>query len=224
MRVDLPACLNSPCTNSAAPTGGFPFGRTCPGQRCDPLSQPEDAMSMIDDPAPDQPEAPLSFGKAFAMSDQFEDIFREGMALVETTASYLDGHGRREARNLNKPIAIVYATESMRLTTRLLEIASWLLVQRALKDGEITFEEAEGRRENVKLRASGRPSHIKHFDDLPEGLRILISRSFQLCERIVQIDRAMRADKSAAAAPAMNPVASQLSALRAAFTPSRKSA
>ena len=32
--------------------------------------------------------------------------------------------------------ALAYATESMRLTTRLLELASWLMVRRALKEGD----------------------------------------------------------------------------------------
>jgi regulator of CtrA degradation len=40
----------------------------------------------------------ISFGERFAASDQFDAIFREGMALVERAATYLDGAGRKEAR------------------------------------------------------------------------------------------------------------------------------
>ena len=64
-------------------------------------------------------------GEHFAASDQFDAIFKEGMGLVERTAAYLDGPGRKEARALRGPVAVLYATESMRLTTRLLELASW---------------------------------------------------------------------------------------------------
>ena len=39
-------------------------------------------------------------------------------------------------------VSIAYATESTRLTTRLLDLASWLLIQRSLKEGEITLDEA----------------------------------------------------------------------------------
>ena len=183
-------------------------------------------MTMSEDRLDDAAQAgvPLSFGKAFAMSDQFEDIFQEGMALVETTAAYLDGCGRRDSRKLAKPVSVVYATESMRLTTRLLEIASWLLVQRSLKDGEISFEEANEKRENIKLRRPSRPEHIKHFQELPEDLRELIEASFILSERIIQIDRAIRADAAAANAGS-NPVAAQLSTLQKAFSAAfRKSA
>ncbi len=50
------------------------------------------------------------------------------MTLVEETADYLDGDGRHAARELPRPASIVYATESMRLTTRLMQLASWLLL------------------------------------------------------------------------------------------------
>ena len=59
------------------------------------------------------------------------------MALVEETAAYLDGQGRRESKKLNGTASVTYATESMRLTTRLLELASWLLIRRAVRDGDI---------------------------------------------------------------------------------------
>src|SRR5258705_6808453 len=133
----------------------------------------------------------VSFGEHFAASDQFDAIFKEGMGLVERTAAYLDGPGRKEARALRGPVAVLYATESMRLTTRLLELASWLMIRRALKEGEITTEEARAKRERVKLRAPGRPSHTKGFAELPHGLRNLIETSYALHDRIFQLDRAI---------------------------------
>src|SRR3954467_12183350 len=81
---------------------------------------------------------PIDFGKTFVQSDAFRALFREGMSLVEETAAYLDGPGREESRKLNRQTSLSYASESMRLTTRLMQIASWLLVQRAVAEGEIT--------------------------------------------------------------------------------------
>ena len=77
----------------------------------------------------------VSFGTKFAQSDQFKTVFREGMALVEAAATYLDGEGRKEARRLRPPHSLGYATESMRLTTRLMQLASWLLIRRAVSEG-----------------------------------------------------------------------------------------
>ena len=161
----------------------------------------------------------ISFGEKFAGSAQFESLFKEGMALVERTAEYLDGDGRAEARELAAPVSVVYATESMRLTTRLLELASWLLIRRALKDGEITLEEARIKRRRLRLTAIGRPSHVKRFAELPERLRELIEASFSLHDQILRVDRALQGQMtSQPSAVNDNPVESQLARLSAAFS------
>jgi regulator of CtrA degradation len=163
------------------------------------------------------PAITISFGERFAASDLFDAIFKEGMALVERTASYLDGPGRKEARALRGPVSVLYATESMRLTTRLLELASWLMIRRALKAGEISTEEAQVKRERVRLRAPGRPSHVKGFTELPEGLRALIEASFALNDRIVQLDRAMQVVVGQAPPIPSNPVEAQMLRIEEAF-------
>jgi regulator of CtrA degradation len=134
----------------------------------------------------------VSFGERFAASDQFDAIFREGMALVERTAAYLDGPGRKEAKTLGEPVAALYAAESMRLTTRLLELASWLMIRRAYKEGEITAAQLARKRERIRLTAPGRISHVKGFATLPEGLKTLVVASFALNDRIVKLDQAMQ--------------------------------
>ncbi len=162
----------------------------------------------------------VSFGERFQSSQQFDQIFKEGMALVERTAAYLDGPGRKEAKGLTGGVGVLYATESMRLTTRLLDLASWLLIRRALKEGEISEEEAAKKRRRVKLQAFGRPDHVKGFGDLPPGLQGLIHESFGLHDRILQLDRAMSApahDPDVITERPANPVGAQMSMLERAF-------
>ena len=84
----------------------------------------------------------VSFSERLASSPFFSTLFRDGMALVEETATYLDGAGRQESKKLDRSAALVYATESMRLTTRLMQLASWLLLHRAVKEGEMTLAQA----------------------------------------------------------------------------------
>src|SRR4026209_555818 len=119
---------------------------------------------------------PVSFSERLANSDVFAALFREGMALVEETATYLDGPGRQESKKLERAAALAYATESMRLTTRLMQLASWLLLHRAVKEGEMTLAQANKEKTKVKL------SSVEHNDEqnikfLPERLRALIERS-----------------------------------------------
>ncbi len=87
-------------------------------------------------------ETLIDFMARFATSEQFNKVFQEGMSLVEETANYLDGPGRQDARALDRHGSIAYATESMRLTTRLMQLASWLLLQRAVSAGELTEDAA----------------------------------------------------------------------------------
>ena len=155
----------------------------------------------------------VSFGERFAKSDQFDRVFKEGMALVERTAAYLDTDGRAASKGLKPPVSIAYATESMRLTTRLLELASWLLVRRAVKHGDITIEEARRKRSQIRLNNTSRTGHIAHFAALPEGLRTLIEESIVLGDRILQLDRAI--EKPAQASE--NPVGNQQADIARAF-------
>src|ERR1700726_87014 len=93
----------------------------------------------------------VSFGERLASSQVFADLFREGMGLVEETAAYLDGPGRQDAKKLERAAAIAYATESMRLTTRLMQLASWLLLHRAVNEGEMSLAQAGREKKKVKL-------------------------------------------------------------------------
>src|SRR3954447_8610362 len=96
---------------------------------------------------------PVSFGERLANSQHLAHLFRDGMALVEETASYLDGPGRQESKKLARAAALAYATESMRLTTRLMQLASWLLLHRAVKEGEMSLAQANKEKAKVKLSA-----------------------------------------------------------------------
>src|ERR1700744_293904 len=95
----------------------------------------------------------VSFSERLANSQVFATLFRDGMALVEETASYLDGAGRQESKKLERSAALVYATESMRLTTRLMQLASWLLLHRAVKEGEMTLAQASKEKSKVRIAA-----------------------------------------------------------------------
>lgn len=139
----------------------------------------------------------MAFAQRLAGSDLFREMFREGMALVEETASYLDGDGRRESYRLSRAAALAYATESMRLTTRLMQLASWLLLQRAVNDGDLTVDQANQERAKVKLGGMSTATEGVTWEGLPEQLRGLIDRSIRLQERIVRLDATLRGEAGA---------------------------
>jgi regulator of CtrA degradation len=155
----------------------------------------------------------VSFAERFAGSQAFSALFREGMTLVEETASYLDGAGRREAKGLTRNEALSYATESMRLTTRLMQLASWLLLHRAVSEGEMSI--AQARREKAKVAIRTDRDDAATINGLPVQLQSLIRRSMQIQERVQRLDHTIHAPVESR--EPVNPVARQLGALNAAF-------
>jgi regulator of CtrA degradation len=157
----------------------------------------------------------LSFGDRFTTSPQFTKLFREGMDLVEETAEYLDGAGRAESKHLRPPASQAYTSESIRLTTRLTQLASWLLVRRAIAAGEITAAEAHNHRHRVTLsrQSSARPDG---YEALPETFKRLIQESHRLHDRILRLERIFE-DSLIPANESASPVDGHLARIRLAF-------
>jgi regulator of CtrA degradation len=178
---------------------------------------------------------PVSFGARLAASQNFSRLFRDGMKLVEDTAAYLDGPGRRESKLLDRAASLAYATESMRLTTRLMQLASWLLLHRAVNEGEMSLAQANKERMRIKLPAEDRPpppqagdskskyppplageGRVEATSALPAGLDDLIVRSKKLKDQVRRLDATIHAPPPTAPASG-NPFEFQLGMLRAAF-------
>ena len=149
----------------------------------------------------------------FARSELFQRTFQEGMDLVEETAGYLDGAGRQASKLLSRNAALAYAAESMRLTTRLMQVASWLLVQRAVREGDMPALAACEERYRLTgeevCRATG------EAEGLPGELILLLDRSERLYERVRHLDRRMYVEGAQDEAP--HPVLSQHDRLKSAF-------
>src|SRR5215467_2500645 len=154
---------------------------------------------------------PVSFGERLAASQNFSQLFRDGMKLVEETAAYLDGPGRQESKLLDRVTSLRYATESMRLTTRLMQLASWLLLHRAVNEGEMSLAQANKERMRVKLPAEdpnsppdvegksihpsrlAREGSVGRTPALSSGLDDLIARSKKLKDQVRRLDATIHA-------------------------------
>lgn len=152
----------------------------------------------------------------FARSELFDKTFEEGMELVEVCAAYLDGVGRQDSRMLSRNAALAYAAESMRLTTRLMQVASWLLVQRAVREGDMEPSAACEPRYRVGDEAVNQTAEIPEHEGLPSSLIELVGRSERLYERVRHLDQRMYVDGEAAV-EAPNPVLSQFTRLQDVF-------
>ncbi len=162
----------------------------------------------------------VNFFTKFTASEQFEKVFKEGMSLVEETANYLNGPGRSDVRILDRHGAIAYATETMRLTTRLMQLASWLLLQRAIGAGELTFEDARKEKHRISLSDIGKGHDLSGQEILPDSLKALVARSLTLYDRIVKLDFMVQAQNTVDK-PASSPVNDQFDRLASALRVAR---
>jgi regulator of CtrA degradation len=161
----------------------------------------------------------ISFGKKYTESEQFAGVFKEGMELVEATAAYLDGDGRQDAKALASANSLAYATESMRLTTRLMQLASWLLIRRAVNEGEMTPQQAFEEQNKVKFQTTASSVDKEVYDTLPARLRELNDASLSLHRRVIAIDKLLKTEMNDLVGNAPPAIIEHMSRLTEAFGP-----
>ena len=165
---------------------------------------------------------PVIVAERFAYSDRFKHLFGDGMGLVEESANYLDSAGREAAKSLSRQAALLYGAESMRLTTRLMQLASWLLLQRAANEGEMSREQLLDEKKKVRLDSLPRSNHGPGWEMLPATFVDLVARSIALENRIVTLDRELYGERSNIDTPVENPVGQQIELLSTALGAMRK--
>lgn len=153
-------------------------------------------------------------------SDSFKPLYNDGMSLVEQTAEYLDGDGRAQAKHLSRFAATLYAAESMRLTTRLMQIASWLLLQRAANSGEMTRDQVAAEKSKVRLDTASAHDDTEGWSELPHTFRQLVDRSLRLQSLVKRMDEEIYGDAKVRlplTRADANPVSDQITLLKTAF-------
>ena len=83
---------------------------------------------------------------------------------------------------------MLYAGESMRVTTRLMQAASWLLVQRAVHDGDMEADAASQDRYRLGSKEICLGKSVEAVEALPPVLQDLLERSDNLYRRIARLD------------------------------------
>lgn len=150
---------------------------------------------------------------AFAGGKVFERVFTEGMALVEETATYLDGPGRSLTSELPREARLTYTSWSMELTTRLMQAASWLVMQKAVRDGDMRREEAFSAKYRLNRDGSALDAKAQAGKGLPDRFLELVANAEALFERIIRLDEALYSGKPRAPE---NSITQQIEALQKA--------
>eukprot|EP01037_Dinobryon_pediforme_P016409 gene16409-16587_t len=136
----------------------------------------------------------ISIAGRIAASQGFKDLFRDGMALVERAALYLERDGRADSKNMPHALSLAYTAESMRLTTRLMHVASWLLYQRAVNEGEMTLDAVLEEKSKFRFDMQELCSTGAMFGQLPHEFQEICLYSLRLQQRIQHLDLLLSAD------------------------------
>lgn len=152
--------------------------------------------------------------EAFTGGKLFDTVFTRGMALVEETAAYLDGPGREQSKTLPREAGLTYSAWSMELTTRLMQAASWLVMQKAVRDGEMRREDASARKYRIKRDDPALDPSAQRSSGLPPRFLDLVGRAEALYEQICRLDEALY--PAAKLRASTNPVSDQIAALQKA--------
>ena len=163
--------------------------------------------------------SPVRLAERRVFSESFKPLYNEGMKLVETAAAYLDGEGRAEAKRMTRLAATLYAAESMRLTTRLMQVASWLLLQRAANNGEMTRAQVADEKTKVRLDTPSASISVPSWEELPLKFKDIVEQSLKMQALVAKLDRDIYGNKGEAATPTdpRNHVGDQLALLKTAF-------
>jgi regulator of CtrA degradation len=126
-----------------------------------------------------------------AMTEQpavFTRTYDETFDMIVEARNYMRHMLPRERRQGEDGDAgLRFSCEALRVTSRLTQVMAWLMLQRAVVDGEMTQAEAlceQNRLSGQNVCLSGE----EYFPMMPAGLCSLLQRSQRLYERVSRLE------------------------------------
>jgi regulator of CtrA degradation len=135
-----------------------------------------------------------------------DSLYVEAMVLADEARAYFDSAGRDDRLALDPRVRIGFACESLKVTTRLMQIIAWLMTQRALTAGELAPSDATGAERRL---GDAQESDEAVLPLLPEAAVALIRSSRELYDRIRRIEEGSVPDE-----PQASPARSLLNRLQ----------
>ncbi len=118
----------------------------------------------------------------------FRRTYDETMTLMVEARNYLAFAERRERERVGGMIGLRMSCEAMRVTSRLTQVMAWLMLQRAVHEGEVEAEEAL--RDECRLSGADvcLDESFSGDETLPNHLRSLMDRSYRLYVRVARLE------------------------------------
>lgn len=121
----------------------------------------------------------------------FRKAYDETMDLMIEARNYMAFVERRERERTNLNTGLRMSCEAMRVTSRLTQVMAWLMVQRAVQEGEIPADAAMAEENRLAGHEVCGDETFARDEALPGGLRSLMDRSYRLYMRVARIEEQM---------------------------------
>lgn len=130
-----------------------------------------------------------------------DSLYVEAMVLADEARSYFDSRGRNERLGLDPMLRVGFSCESLKVTTRLMHVIAWLLTQRAVETGELSYAQA---RRPVRKLGNAPESDEELVAQLPRDAAQLVEASRDLYARIKRLEEGSLAPQASPARSLMS--------------------
>lgn len=117
-----------------------------------------------------------------------DSLYGEAMALADDARSYFDKIGRWDRQQLSPMDRVVFSCESLKLTTRVMHVISWLLIRKAVLIGEMDTTDANRPDRRLGRASSSYEEADERLACLPPFAMALIRRSQDIYDRVSRLE------------------------------------
>jgi len=118
----------------------------------------------------------------------FTRTYDETLAMIVEARNYMAFVEPRQRHQLDGLPDLRFSCEALRVTSRLTQVMAWLMLQRAVQDGEIPSEEVCRDCNRLAGQEVCLDNTADDDETLPSGLRSLLSRSYHLYRRVSRLE------------------------------------
>lgn len=161
-----------------------------------------------------------SIGAAVVKPIMVDQLYNQAIAMADESRTYFAQHSKTDRHELGAIDRVLYTAESLRISTRLMHVISWVMIRKAVANGEITAEEALSSRHQLDDLELCRGSDPRDLRRMPRAVVILSHQSLTIYQRALRLqDQLLRRAENAEAsdAPTASPVAAMLRDLELAI-------
>lgn len=121
----------------------------------------------------------------------FRRTYDETLDLMVEARNYMAYVERRERERAGAVAGLRISCEAMRVTSRLTQVMAWLMMQRAVHEGELAAEDALAEANRLSGGEVCLDDSFSADATLPNGLRSLLDRSLSLYQRVSRLEQQM---------------------------------